>query len=159
ISNLAGDIAIVGETVVITAVAAADSPDVAFVDFTDAATGQRVSSDSTSPFTHTFTAAATATLTPLAPDFAANPGAPVALTITVNSNAPPLIQLTAPAAGATVASGRTLTVAAQASDDLDLREVELHVTGTQVASAQVFRFGPGVKSGSATFSVPIPAGA
>ncbi len=155
-SSVAGNAAIAGETVVLSAVPTSDINDIQIIDF-ESVSGQRIGSDGTLPYTHTFVASTTTTIAAVATDYAGNRGAPVPITISVGSNAAPQIsQLAVPATGKT---GGTLSISAAAADDLGLREVELHVDGAELSIAQATRFAAGTKTGTASFSVPIPAAA
>jgi hypothetical protein len=157
-SSVANDTAVVGENVTLTAPPAVGVADVQIVDFL-AADGQLLSSDNTPPFTHSFVANGTTTLTAVATDFSGNRGAPVSITIAAIANAAPTVQLTAPASGVTVGTGGSVMVSATATDDLALAEVQLMVRGTELTSTQVYRFAAGVRSATASFVVPIPAAA
>ena len=157
-SSVANDTAILGETVTLTAQPAPGVTDVEVVDFV-ATNGQVLSSDNTPPFTHLFVGSGTTTIIAVATDFAGNRGTPVSITITAVPNAPPTVQLTGPAPGTAVGTGGAVTVIAGATDDVALTDVQLLVQGTELTSAQVVHFTAGVRSGTATFTVPIPAAA
>ncbi|MBI1817099.1 MAG: Ig-like domain-containing protein [Deltaproteobacteria bacterium] len=156
-SNVAANLAIVGETVTITATPAADSGDTAFVDFYLG--GVRVSSDNAPPFMHSFVATTDTTVSAIAADFSGNRGAAASMSITVTSNQAPTVQLTAPATGGSIGTGRTLTVTALAHDDLALADVQLDVRGTQLSSTQVAHFAAGITTATTTFNVAIPTAA
>ncbi len=157
-STAAADVAIAGQTVVLTATPLPGSDDVSAVDFF-ADDGQLIASDSTAPFTHTFVANAPITVTAVATDFAGNRGDPVTITIGVVSNQPPTVQLTSPPTGTVIGTGRVLEAIAAATDDLGLSAVELDVQGTQLLLTQVVYFPPNTPHGVATFTIPIPAAA
>ncbi|MFQ5665123.1 MAG: Ig-like domain-containing protein [Candidatus Binatia bacterium] len=156
VSNMAGDTAILGATVIVTA--QPESDDVSVVDFL-AVTGQLLSSAHTPPFTHSFVASGTTTFTAVATDFAGNRGAPASLTITAVENQAPGVELTAPAGGIAVATGTSITVTAVAVDDLELRDALLEIRGAEIQTSRVFHFAPRLTSATATFNIPIPAAA
>ncbi len=157
-SSASGNIAILGEAVTLTATPLAGSEDTNVVDFLSS-TGGLIGSDNTLPFTHSFTANAPATITAVATDFAGNRGPAVSISIAAVANQPPSVQLTAPGAGSTIGTGKTFSVSALASDDLELKQVELAVNGSELHLTQVVHFAPGRTTATATFAVAIPAAA
>jgi len=160
LSSSAASPVVIGQTVTITAVPQAGTADTNFVDFLSPS-GQVIDADDSAPFTHTFTAtqAGTVTILAAATDFAGNRADPVSITIEVDQNLPPQVQIVTAANGSSIGTGQTLNVSATAHDDLALTDVELDVRGAQIVTTQVFHFGAGLTDGTANFSVPIPAAA
>jgi hypothetical protein len=148
-----GTTAVIGQSVTLTAAPASGVTDVLLVDFF--ASGQKIATDNTAPFTHTFVAAATVTITGIATDFAGNLGPPADITITVVADAPPTVAITSPASGTTVKTGVSFGVTVTAQDDVALSKIELTVLGkTYVSNVPA-----GQSQRTVTFSVAIASGA
>jgi hypothetical protein len=73
--------------------------------------------------------------------------APV-VTVSVRPKSPPIITLTSPAAGATVIEGETITISADATDDVQVVSVLLSVNGVNVPLGTTLPF-------STPFTVPV----
>jgi hypothetical protein len=157
-SDADGAAAVSGQMITLRAEPLDGASDVAFVDFLSA-DGRLLSADDAAPFTHVFILSGTTTITALATDFAGNRGEPVSLTIQAQANQPPRVRITDPPSGTPVGTGQALTVVAVADDDLGLDEVQLTVTGAQLATTQVVRIAPGLRSAAGTFIVTVPASA
>lgn len=163
VSNVGNGTAIVGQTVTLKAMPQAGTTDVNVVDFLSP-DGQVIGTDNTPPFTHSFvatlpnTSTNTITISAAATDCAGNRAVPVSASITVVPNSPPTVTILRPSSDEQVGTGQSLNVRVQASDQLALTDVELDVRGAQLLTTQLFHFGAEMTSGTATFSIPIPAG-
>lgn len=124
-----------GTSVTIQATATDANGSIARVDFYAGAT--KIGEDSTSPYSTSWTAPSAAggvTLTAVATD---NAGAqttsgPVAVTVSA-ANAAPLVAITSPSSGASVAPGSTVSIAANASDpDGTVARVEFFAGSTKI---------------------------
>jgi RHS repeat-associated protein len=128
---LTGD-AVGGNAVAITA-EASDDRRVETVDFL--VDGNLIGSDTSAPYGITWNAtgasAGNHTLTTRAVDDAGNVGTSAGNAVVVDNSAPPTTSITAPNANATV-SGSTVTVSANAADDIGVSRVEFYVDDIRI---------------------------
>ena len=134
--------------------------DVAFVEFF--LNGQSVKTVSSPPFVFSFAVAPSLgteiTVAARATDRSGNVGPTRTVVLTVQTDAPPTVSITAPAEGTVVNAGTTLSVAAHAQDDFGVQRVVFQASGATNAS-RTKSVTPPALSHDATFDLDIPANA
>ena len=134
--------------------------DVAFVEFLVG--GQVVSTDRTAPYTLalpvTASGGSSIVVSARATDLSGNVGALTMLTLTVQPDAPPTVEIVFPGAASAVDTGSSLAIAVHASDDFGITRVGLQVNGSTGATF-VDAVSPATLMHDSMFSVPVPASA
>ena len=134
--------------------------DVAFVEFLVG--GQVVSTDTTAPYTLalpvTASGGSSIVVSARATDLSGNVGALTMLTLTVQPDAPPTVEIVSPGAGSAVDTGSSLAIAVHAGDDFGITRVGLQVNGSTGATF-VDAVSPATLMHDSMFSVPVPASA
>lgn len=107
--------------------------------------GAVVAEDFKTPFQATFTVPAgvtSLTLGAIATDLGDNQGTAQPVTVTVVADNKPVVSLIAPVAGARIVEGTSISIAAEASDDIQVTKVEFFVSGTlrQTVTVAPYRF-------------------
>ncbi|HZV80812.1 MAG TPA: Ig-like domain-containing protein, partial [Geobacteraceae bacterium] len=91
----------------------------------------------------------------IAQDRAGNRGLPATLDLVIAADQPPQLAFTAPADGSQVNTGSSFGVTLQGTDDLNLKDITLSVTGAMTA---VLTKSVSGKNATATFSLTAPTG-
>lgn len=120
--------------------------------------GVVVAQDFKSPFEATFTVPAgvtSLTLGAIATDFGGNQGTAENIEITVVPDNRPVVVLLTPVAGAQIIEGSSVTIAADASDDVQVAKVEFFVNGTlsRTVTSSPYRFDYRVPLGITQISI------
>lgn len=147
--RLTGD----GTPVTITA-AAVDSPDLYTVDFW--AKGQLAQTVMKAPYAITITPVETVTVTAVPTDYSGNMGQVVPIMITVTPNGPPTVAIASPSSGTVIGTGGSVTVKAQAADDLGLKQIELRVRSADISFTQAYVLSSGLLTASHDFTFTLP---
>ncbi|MBI5847211.1 MAG: Ig-like domain-containing protein [Nitrospirae bacterium] len=132
-----------------------NSPDIYTVDFW--VKGQLVKTFVKPPYTLTITPVEPVTVAAVATDYAGNTAAPVSIVINTVPNNPPTVSIVSPTNNSLASTSGTVTVRAQATDDLGLKEIELRVISTDLSLTQVYPLSGNVLTSTHDFSFAIPS--
>jgi hypothetical protein len=124
--------------------------------------GTVVAQDFKSPFQASYTVPAGATsltIGAIATDFGGNQGTADNIVVNVAPDNRPTVTLTTPVAGAQVIEGLTLTLAAEATDDVQVSKVEFFVNGTlsRTLTSVPYRFDYRVPFGATQIAIVVVA--
>lgn len=132
-----------------------NSPDIYTVDFW--VKGQLMKTFVKPPYTLTIIPVEPVTVAAVATDYAGNTAAPVSIVINTLPNNPPTVSIVSPANNSLASTSGTVTVRAQATDDLGLKEIELRVISTDLSLTQVYPLAGNVLTSTHDFSFAIPS--